>query len=314
MARSLRDPDVRSVLDEVKPGWRWEPMLLEVDGDRRRVYAGVGMRARLVRVLGPRRALRLARIVQQAAIFQPGRRGALKQMIGILTGIMFAGQAARSLAADPEPDVTHTNQLAPNTVSHPLQDVEIRASTRLTGAEAESFRKRALDSPDIQNIYARYPFDTSEAFIYQHDLVDGNRMWAIAFAGPEGPERSVVLYTLLNRPRSWLISQAAYYVKDGDILHLTASSINGRETVSPVEVKAQAGDRLMQTADSCGGCVSPFYYECYGCATVNWSCVLSICLWCSFCGPNLSCLVGCCGAAVYGCCQWGTTCCSCFGG
>ena len=45
-------------------------MLLEVDGERRRVYAGVGMRAQLVQVLGPRRALRLARIVQQATVFQ----------------------------------------------------------------------------------------------------------------------------------------------------------------------------------------------------------------------------------------------------
>jgi len=31
VARSLRDPDVRSILDEVNPGWRWEPMLLEVN-------------------------------------------------------------------------------------------------------------------------------------------------------------------------------------------------------------------------------------------------------------------------------------------
>lgn len=41
-ARSLRDPAVRSILDEVKPGWRWQPMLLEVDGERRRVYAAIG--------------------------------------------------------------------------------------------------------------------------------------------------------------------------------------------------------------------------------------------------------------------------------
>ena len=108
-ARSLRDPDVRSILDDVKPGWHWEPMLLEVDGDRRRVYAGIGMRAWLVRVLGPRRALRLAQIVQRATVFQPGRRGALRQMIGVLTGIVFAGQAVKTLAADSEPGVTQTN-------------------------------------------------------------------------------------------------------------------------------------------------------------------------------------------------------------
>ncbi|RMH39426.1 MAG: hypothetical protein D6694_11240 [Gammaproteobacteria bacterium] len=112
-ALSLRGPDVRSILDEVKPGWRWEPMLLEVDGDRWRVYAGIGMRARLVRVLGPRRALRLAQIVQNAMVFQPGRRGVLKQMIGVLTGIILVGQAPKSLASDPVPDARPSHVYLP---------------------------------------------------------------------------------------------------------------------------------------------------------------------------------------------------------
>jgi hypothetical protein len=45
-------------------------MLLEVDGERRQVYAGVRVRFRLVWALGPRRALGLAQIVQQATVFQ----------------------------------------------------------------------------------------------------------------------------------------------------------------------------------------------------------------------------------------------------
>jgi hypothetical protein len=61
--RSLRDPEVRTLLDRARPGWRWEPMLLEVEGERVRVFTGLAMRWRLVQVLGPVRALRVAQAV-----------------------------------------------------------------------------------------------------------------------------------------------------------------------------------------------------------------------------------------------------------
>jgi hypothetical protein len=79
-------------------------MLLEVDGERRRVYAGVGMRAQLVQVLGPRRALRLARIVQQASVFQPGRRSVLKLAGGLLAGLTLSGWMSRSVTAGDGPE------------------------------------------------------------------------------------------------------------------------------------------------------------------------------------------------------------------
>jgi len=90
IARSLRDPDVRSILDETKPGWRWEPMLLEVDGERRRVYAGVGMRARLVQVLGLRQALTVAQAGQATVVFQSARRRFLQvvmKTVGVLATV-----------------------------------------------------------------------------------------------------------------------------------------------------------------------------------------------------------------------------------
>ena len=61
--RSLRDPAVQALLDRARPGWRWEPMLLEVEGERVRVLAGLAMQARLVQVLGPVRALQVAQAV-----------------------------------------------------------------------------------------------------------------------------------------------------------------------------------------------------------------------------------------------------------
>jgi len=95
-ARTLRDPDVRSVLDDVKPGWRWEPTLLEVDGDRRRVYVGLGMR--LVRVLGPRRALAVAQYTHnRTRLLHPSRRRFL-QIGGQVTGLgLFLSWLGRPL-------------------------------------------------------------------------------------------------------------------------------------------------------------------------------------------------------------------------
>ena len=63
--RSLREPEGRALLDRARPGWRWVPMRLEGEGERGRGWAGLGMRARLVQVLGPVRALRVARRVAQ---------------------------------------------------------------------------------------------------------------------------------------------------------------------------------------------------------------------------------------------------------
>jgi hypothetical protein len=42
MARSLRDPEMKVLLDIARPGWRWEPTLLEVaDGQPRIFLTGV---------------------------------------------------------------------------------------------------------------------------------------------------------------------------------------------------------------------------------------------------------------------------------
>ncbi len=61
--RSLRDPEVQAMLNRAHPGWRWEPMLLEIEGERIRVFTGLSMRWRLVQILGPARALRVAQAV-----------------------------------------------------------------------------------------------------------------------------------------------------------------------------------------------------------------------------------------------------------
>ena len=49
----MREPEVQALLDRARPGWQWEPMLVEIEGERVRVLAGLAMRWRLVQVLGP---------------------------------------------------------------------------------------------------------------------------------------------------------------------------------------------------------------------------------------------------------------------
>jgi predicted DCC family thiol-disulfide oxidoreductase YuxK len=179
-ARSLHEPEVRALLDQARPGWRWEPTLLEVDGDRVRVSTGLVMRARLVLGLGPRRAWRVARLAHQAGMPLAGvdlsRRGFLQRGGALLAGLALLGPGLSLPKQGPQ------GKGPKNNGRHPLRDVEVQESVRLNGEESEAFRLRALESADIAHIKSIQSFDADEAVVYRHDLVDGNRFWAVAFA------------------------------------------------------------------------------------------------------------------------------------
>lgn len=65
-ARSLHDPAMQTLLNTARPGWRWEPALMEIAGEHVQVFTGLRMRAYLAVKLGPRRALRVIQFVQRA--------------------------------------------------------------------------------------------------------------------------------------------------------------------------------------------------------------------------------------------------------
>jgi hypothetical protein len=65
--RSLREPGVQAMRNQAHPNWRWGPMLVEVEGERVRVLAGLSLRARLVQVLGPAQALRVTQLTLAGA-------------------------------------------------------------------------------------------------------------------------------------------------------------------------------------------------------------------------------------------------------
>ena len=118
--RSLREPEVQALLDRARPGWQWEPMLVEIEGERVRVSAGLAMRARLVQVLGPVRALRVAQAV--ARMGGPvlgvdwGRRRLLQQggalaALALLRRLPGGLPMARPEKAPPTPPATGAGEL-----------------------------------------------------------------------------------------------------------------------------------------------------------------------------------------------------------
>jgi len=64
--KDMRDTELNALLDQHAPSRKWEPMVLETDGDRVRVYSGLAMRTKMVQVLGIGKALEVARLVQKA--------------------------------------------------------------------------------------------------------------------------------------------------------------------------------------------------------------------------------------------------------
>lgn len=65
---SLYAPEAKVLLDRARPNWKFEPTLVEVDGERVRAFTGLQMRAHLVTFLNPLQLVRIARVVQKAGI------------------------------------------------------------------------------------------------------------------------------------------------------------------------------------------------------------------------------------------------------
>jgi predicted DCC family thiol-disulfide oxidoreductase YuxK len=118
--RSLREPEIQALLDRARPGWQWEPMLVEIEGERVRVFAGLAMRWRLVQVLGPVRALRVAQAVARMGgpvlSVDWGRRRLLQQggalaALALLRRLPGDPPMARPEKAPPTPPATGAGEL-----------------------------------------------------------------------------------------------------------------------------------------------------------------------------------------------------------
>jgi len=102
---------VQTLLDGARPAWRWEPTLLEVEGEHAWAYTGMALRVKLLLGMGPQRTWRVARLVRRAGVPllpharapQGGtpveRRRFLVQGAAVLVGAALVGKFSPQLAA-----------------------------------------------------------------------------------------------------------------------------------------------------------------------------------------------------------------------
>jgi methylamine dehydrogenase accessory protein MauD len=68
LGMSLYDREAKKWLDRARPNWKFEPTLLQVDGDQVHAYTGMSMRAHMLTFLNPLQLLKIVRVVQQAGV------------------------------------------------------------------------------------------------------------------------------------------------------------------------------------------------------------------------------------------------------
>lgn len=107
--RSLRDPRVSLMLDEISSEWQWEPMLLITDdfGKPQKLIRGIMLKMEFVRVLGLKSAITLYKKIRPQLIDTAksdvdvyGRRQLLKQAGGVAVGAITLSAIPKSLKAD----------------------------------------------------------------------------------------------------------------------------------------------------------------------------------------------------------------------
>lgn len=144
---------MQELLSRIRPGWKWEPTLLEVDeqGNAGRAFTGSRLSAHLVRELGLRQAARLLRVVRKslrsatlpAAADDRGgvsRRQVLRWTGGGLGAIALGLGAVGTAAAEPPEPVPGTMPVA-----LPVSKSDV-ASLRALPVVAEVTRR--FGSPD----------------------------------------------------------------------------------------------------------------------------------------------------------------------
>ncbi len=228
--RSLHDPQVQALLKKARPGWQWQPSLLELEGERPRVFTGLAMAARLVRDLGPRRAWRVGRLMWDADVSlhnsSPailGRRSFIKSgalMLGLLLpGFELPGRTQLR---------SHDNQYL--------------KSELVTGEEATSYIHRSLASVDVTALDLAAPLNISGAVVSRHFLTYGRLKYTVYFPVSN---RGYVVHHMYEQPAdgTLLHSTAAYYeYLEGDPAK-GAYFISGSENGEPL--------RILQSWDDC---------------------------------------------------------------
>lgn len=220
--RSLRSAEVQRHLDRAAPGWKWEPMLLELDGDTARVHRGIDMRLRIAAGVGPRRAWAIAVLVQQAGEAlteaQNGRRNFLKGSAGVMAGVVLGLTAWPAFGHETADD----------------QPVPL-GPTMVVGADkARELAAQALASRDMVNLLEKHAVSGKEAIVQEHANGSGRADWSAVFPAAAG---GVITY--LVRSGSQIRTQAVYE-RDGTLVALSVDGMLSRTVDQPLGQKPSA--------------------------------------------------------------------------
>lgn len=106
LLRGIDEPEIRAMLDTVRPGWRRRPMLLHDHGDHVDIHTGAGMAVRLTRMLGVRGTIGLLRSIASQPEAGPAspasglsRRTVLGRAALALGGALFGSKALAAASA-----------------------------------------------------------------------------------------------------------------------------------------------------------------------------------------------------------------------
>ena len=239
-------------------------MLLEIEGEHVRVFTGLAMRMRLLRILGPVRALRVARLVARhggpVLGVDWGRRRFLGRALGALAGLLLIRHAGQAAAAPPPPT---------------SGGLPIRRSRRLEGTERAQALQHLQNHPDLKALGLTVPPDDGEfPLVIAHELADGNTLttagWPI-----EGQEIVVALLfariarvSLGHEPAAYVKSMAMRVRIEDQTARLQTLSVNGKSVTKryPSQMTAQ---------QNCPGCSVSWEQVVCGCTSWNTNCLIS---------------------------------------
>ena len=178
-ARSLRTPEVQVLLDQARPGWRWEPTLLEVGEDHLRAFTGLGMAFRLVRILGLRRAWQVERLAYRALARTARMHEERRQFLRSSGGMLFSLLASSILAACGASTTSAPSPTATSTAPSPTATSTTKVSGEFAAKDLTTHTYVGL-STDGQHVIAyACDGDQEHAITFSHwftGTVTRNRM------------------------------------------------------------------------------------------------------------------------------------------
>lgn len=180
--KSLYASDALELLKKARPDYKFEPTLLQVQGDQVRAYTGMAMRAQMVTFLNPIQLLKIARIVQKAGV----------PLFGSFEAHEATGSEEAAIESEPapdqEPEVQGLNgfRLTPD-------GPELGSKTPVAGVTTTHGETLALDHDPDRN--------TILLFLSTHCGFCVKVAQALAEFAADAPERIILVFSADEREK-----------------------------------------------------------------------------------------------------------------